>query len=701
MSLKLLDLLKLIIQVAFRNLWLYRLKTIIIATLLGFGAFLAVVGLTLLRDVETSMRESVIGSVAGHLQIYSAKAKDELAIFGGSFMGRADIGVLDDIVPLREAALTVPGVKAFIPMGLDMGLLGRGNELDEGLEALRAALKEGDPSLIRERIEWLTFQIDQQKVELAEKRKLSADSDELNQQADALAKAEDPDFLSGVAKGDEAKLQFLDTKVAPISGEKQPIYLSYLGTDIHVFRENFPKFRVVEGEVLPEGRRGLMLSKKVREDQLKNIVARLFDRLYKRSQRSGLSLESDPENRRLVQDLAKQYGQILAYLDRKEAEQLSLGLDAIGIQSTKADQIHRVSEQLKIFLQVDAKNFLERHRWFYAHIAPLIKLYEISPGETILLRSYTRSGYIKSLPLKVYGIYTFEGLEDSDLAGATNVIDLISFRELFGQMTEASRQELAAMRSQIGVKDIAAEDAEAALFGESSSAELEARSLSGTQRSGVAEVISIKPTLADQFEAGELSRGLALNAAVTLDDYRQLKSVQKKLEEVFAARGLTVKVVDWQAASGIVGQFVNIVRLVLLFALGVIFVVALVIINNSIIVGTLNRIREIGTMRAIGAQKTFVVGMFLAETAITAMLGAMVGTLCALMLLLVLGSIGIPATADVMTFLFSGPRLFPKLHADILFLSPLGVSLIATLASVYAARHAAHIQPAEAMQEKE
>jgi ABC-type lipoprotein release transport system permease subunit len=54
-----------------------------------------------------------------------------------------------------------------------------------------------------------------------------------------------------------------------------------------------------------------------------------------------------------------------------------------------------------------------------------------------------------------------------------------------------------------------------------------------------------------------------------------------------------------------------------------------------------------------------------------------------------------------MTFLFSGPRLFPKLHFDIIVWSPFLVSLVATLASVYAARHAAHIQPAEAMQEKE
>ena len=42
--------------------------------------------------VEFSMRESITGSVVGDIQVYSNKAKDELAVFGGGFMGRSDIG---------------------------------------------------------------------------------------------------------------------------------------------------------------------------------------------------------------------------------------------------------------------------------------------------------------------------------------------------------------------------------------------------------------------------------------------------------------------------------------------------------------------------------------------------------------------------------------------------------------------------------
>ena len=39
--------------------------------------------------------------------------------------------------------------------------------------------------------------------------------------------------------------------------------------------------------------------------------------------------------------------------------------------------------------------------------------------------------------------------------------------------------------------------------------------------------------------------------------------------------------------------------------------------------------------------------------------------------------------------------------AHVVLVTPIVVTLIATISSIYAARHAAHVQPAEAMQEKE
>jgi ABC-type antimicrobial peptide transport system permease subunit len=301
--------------------------------------------------------------------------------------------------------------------------------------------------------------------------------------------------------------------------------------------------------------------------------------------------------------------------------------------------------------------------------------------------------------MKVYGVFAFEGLEDSDLAGALNVIDLVSFRELYGQMNEASRKELADMRQQIGIKDVDAANAEEALFGESAAPAVETRTEATEAPSD--KPIEVKPVISESFDPADIAHGLAINAAVVLKNHDTLASTMKELASAFEAKGMNLQVIDWQAASGIVGQFVNIVRLALVFSLVIIFIVALVIINNTIIVGTLNRIREIGTMRAIGAQKSFVVGLFLAETGLTGLFGALLGTVLATLAVGIMSKSGLPAGNDVVSFLFSGPRLYPHLRWGLVVVAPFVVTLISTAASIYAARHAARVKPAEAMQEKE
>lgn len=702
----------LLCRLAWRNLLLYRVKTAVIAALLGSGAFLAVIGLTLLSAVEKSMRQSVIESISGHLQVYSARAKDDLALFGGAFLGRPDIGTFNDFAPIRDLALTHPNVEAFVPMGQDLALLARGNEMDELIDGIRLALREGNLNFIESLIDQLRFQLQQLEKEINEGGKISADSVKMAIQRQVLKTAQQPEFLAIDNLREEKNLQFLETQLAPISGEKTPIYLNYFGVDFELYAKNFKKFKIIEGAPLPQGQRGMLLNAKVRESTLKLLAARLFDRLFKRVVEGGVAIARDAENQRQVSELKRQSGAVLASLSQREAEELAVELADFGIKPSKhdADLLTRLSQQLADFLTVDDSNFLARKNWFYAHIAPRVKLYEISPEDTVIVRSYTRSGYIKSLPIKVYGVFSWEGLEDADLAGSFNLVDLVSFRELYGQMTAATQQELAAMRQEVGLKNINAADAESALFGEDATELVQSKSVDETpahansqsKSQNISQApISVMSVIEDRFDPLELTKGLALNAAIKLKNPNLIKDTQRELQALYEAHGNEVKIVDWQAASGIIGQFVTIVRAALVFALFIMFFVGLVIINNSIIAGTLYRSREIGTMRAIGAQKSFVLSLFLCETAMTGLVGAILGSLGAVLVLAFMSFKGIPASNDVVRFLFSGPRLYPGLHWQTVVLTPLLVSVIATLASVFAARFAASVRPAEAMQEKE
>ena len=124
-----LDTLRVTTQIAFRNLGANRLKTLIVGAIIFFGALLVVVGNSLVDSVDRSMSRSVIGSVAGHIQVYNAQSKDKLEVMGSMTMGDADLNQLDDFAKLRESLLRVPNVKSVVPMGISGALVTSGNTI--------------------------------------------------------------------------------------------------------------------------------------------------------------------------------------------------------------------------------------------------------------------------------------------------------------------------------------------------------------------------------------------------------------------------------------------------------------------------------------------------------------------------------------------------------------------------------------------
>jgi ABC-type antimicrobial peptide transport system permease subunit len=268
-----------------------------------------------------------------------------------------------------------------------------------------------------------------------------------------------------------------------------------------------------------------------------------------------------------------------------------------------------LDELIKRFLTVDESSIEARHRFFYAVIAPMVRLYEVAVGDTLTIRGYTKSGYLKAVNVKVYGAFRFKGLERSDIAGGHNLLDMLTFRDLYGYMTEERRKEADKIRSQVGVREVVRASAEDALFGEGSEvverreAEKRFDEFAEVKLGGIAQK---KDATTSTFSQTTIDRGVALNAAVILEDAEQLEATRDEIKRTSEARGLGIQVVDWQTAAGIVGQFIILIRIVLYIAIAIIFTVALVIINNSMITATMERVTEIGTMRAIGAQRSVV-----------------------------------------------------------------------------------------------
>ncbi len=693
-------------QMALRSLASHKVKSLIVGSIMVFGTALVVVGTSLLDSVEAGMERSIVKSLSGHLQLYDAEAKDDLALFGGATMGGDDYGEVPDFGEVQRVVQAQDGVEAVVPMGLGIANMSRGSELDRALDALRRAVEAGDAATREAMIHRVQRLLELTRADLTNSRAITADTTDLDANLAHVERAQQAAFWAPF-RGDDldakrAALDFLDTQVAPAGGDGVQYYLRYLGTDLPLFARVFDRFRIVEGEPVPEGRRGLLINKRFADSQLKLKVARLLDDLHDAVTLNDARIADDAALTAKARQARSLYGSLTLMLAPEDAAALEAALRAEFPDVAPTDGQSPLDALVQAALTVDDDTLKARYAFFYAQIAPRVALYPFRVGDVLTLRAFTKRGYMKSVNVKVYGTFEFAGLERSELSGAANLVDLMTFRDLYGQMTEAQQAELKAIQAEVGLERVDRADAEDAFFGgDGDSVEKTADGsvfgdfdVARIEREAGTRVADDRP-----FTREQMVDGVVLNAAVVLKDGVDLDDAQARIQAAVDAAGLRLKVVDWRAASGVIGQFVMVIRGVLLLAIGIIFIVALVIINNSMLMATLERVREIGTLRAIGAQRRFVMAMVMLETLVLGLLSGTVGAGLGAALVSWMGSVGIPAKNDILVFLFSGPRLHPAVGASNLLVALVVILVVSLISTWYPARIATRVQPVEAMRE--
>lgn len=128
----------------------------------------------------------------------------------------------------------------------------------------------------------------------------------------------------------------------------------------------------------------------------------------------------------------------------------------------------------------------------------------------------------------------------------------------------------------------------------------------------------------------------------------------------------------------------------------VLFAIVMIGISNSFRMAMYERIREIGTMRAVGVQRNEIRSMFLYEALFLALAGAVVGIILALVVMAALSLITFDPQSPVFLILKRGHLSFylPPLRA----LGNIAIIAALTLVAVYApANAAAKMPPAEAL----
>ena len=707
------DRLQMLLMIALRNLRASPINLIIGALILG-GTFTFVVLGSLLNSINASMAQSVIGSLAGDAQIYSAASKDELALYGS--MGTdPDLKNVDQFPKLKAELQKLDNVKRVVPMGASIAIVTSGNIVDLTLEKLRnlykaragqptdpnfAGLSQAEISVqivneaahVRQIIKVLQGDAEKALKDLIDEKAL--DPEVVN----ALQRVSTDEFWANFDQDPFSSLEFLENKVSPQVSDAQMLPLRYVGTDLDAFQESFDRMQIIKGTQVPKGHRGFLLANFFYEDQMKLKNARRLDKINEYLG-AGRTIAKDDELTRFVHENRSQTRDIVLQLDAAATAKVTEKLRKL-LASTEPD----VAVLLGSFFDTDDANFHERYDFFYREIAPMLELYRVRIGDTMTIRAFSRSGYVHAVNVKVYGTFGFTGLENSPLAGTTNLIDMMSFRDLFGYLTADRLAELKQIQKDTGSKTVTRENAEADLFGGDATvvAEVTAGIIdTDSQLTGQTKKLREEDLLNRVYTQDEIDDGVVLNAAVMLKDPSRTEATIDQINALSAKENLGIKAIGWAAASGFLGKMIGVFGVLLFIGVGFIVVIAIIVIFGAMVMATIQRTQVIGTMRAIGAQRGFVQAMVLLESVMLGTVFGGAGILLSIGFMTWLKIFGIAAPNDVAYFFFSGPRLHPQYSISNLVVAFALVQIVTLVSTLIPAVMASRISPLRAMQADE
>lgn len=701
------SLVRVVATMALRNVWASRMKAAVTGTIIFWGALLVVFGAALTQSIDRGMKASVVDSITGDIQVYSALSKDELELIDTTTYEGPDLADLD-CAALRRVLAGVPNIGKVVPMAVGGAAVPSPNTIDVALEKLRdlerEAAERGSPDAaaiaqVKSRVHGIiTFLRENERdTGLLQGQGSAA-------QQSALTQALAPDFWRDFERDPFAHLEFLENQVAPLVPDSDMMFLHYVGVDPRAFRAAFPRMRIVDGGEIPAGRRGFLFAKSNYEEQLKLKLAYRLDKIKRARDERGATIAGSGELQRYVAQNASELREILLQLDDTAAARFRSLL-----QGELGSHEQDLRSLLSDFFTTNDQNFDARYRFFYERLAPSLQLYRLRIGDTLVIKSFTKAGYLASTSLRVYGTFEFAGLERSPLAAHVHLMDLVSFRELAGASVDEQAGDLRALEQEMHAKPVTRENVEEQLFGERAVAE-NAAANSPEKEQKVTSPAEPEPharaerrqALADRpYDPSELERGTVSSAAVFVRNPADIRRTMAAIEAAGRSAGLPLKAIPWQRASGLVGQFVITMESVLYVSVLVIFLTSLVIINNSLVMATLERVTEIGTLRAIGMQAPFILWMIVLEALVQGVLFGAAGAGSGALLVMLVERYGIPAPNDMSYFFFSGPRLRPTLTgAD--FAGALVLVLMVSVASaLYPAYLAMKVSPRQAMQESE
>ncbi len=319
-------------------------------------------------------------------------------------------------------------------------------------------------------------------------------------------------------------------------------------------------------------------------------------------------------------------------------------------------------------------------------------------GDPLLLNGFGTTGFhIREVPLK--GIFDFK--QESEAADLISYIDAQTLRALKG-MNLGGGEEVSLTEEETGLleagnnSDYESLFSDEVLFAENETAGEEITKdiysiLQSDETADTEETVEIP--LSDTPENGSWEYIL-----ITLKRPGAAGRFIRETNTWFEENNLAAQAGGWKKAAGPFSKSADTIRIVFNVAVVLVVIVAIIIIINTLVINVVERTGEIGTMRALGAQRPFIRRLFNMEITAISLVFGIIGLGAGILALLIIRLIGFEAGNPFVEILFAGKVLRPVINPSSLFFTLIGAILFGILVNLWPLRLALKVQPVKAMQ---
>lgn len=203
-------------------------------------------------------------------------------------------------------------------------------------------------------------------------------------------------------------------------------------------------------------------------------------------------------------------------------------------------------------------------------------------------------------------------------------------------------------------------------------------------------------TLRDELNLTDSSSWHFIQAKVPLGV--DAKEAIKTLNQTFKEKGVDAKAMGWKDAAASYTKTVAGINVFFNILVAVLAIVVFIIIMNTMTVSIIERTSEIGTMRAIGAEKSFVRKLFYTEALSITVVSSIIGVILAFVVMWIFNSLQLSVGDNMIAkVILGGGQLHFSPTPVIVIFSLVGVLAGSFLSNIYPVSSALKITPLKAL----